>query len=189
MTPVVSRVSPVMKATRVTIRMQRLPEFYMVNVVLILSIVSLMSMLAFAMPFEDVGDRTSCVLTLMLTSVTFKFVLGTWLPRVPYHTYLDVYVIGEMILLVVNSFLAVVPYQTHRVFGDAALDPDVINLYCALVMAGSIVFLLVAWLLGAYLRCHGNFAVTVQILPNRNWYAFRFYGLAHFLQSAGGVGG
>ena len=43
---------------------------------------SLLGLLAFSMPVDDIGSRVNTLLTLVLTSVAFKFVLDSALPKV-----------------------------------------------------------------------------------------------------------
>ncbi len=43
----------------------------------------------FAIPIEDVADRLSVIITLLLTSTAFKYVITEKLPRIDYPTQLD----------------------------------------------------------------------------------------------------
>eukprot|EP01106_Pelomyxa_sp_JSP_P005401 TRINITY_DN18559_c0_g1_i1.p1 TRINITY_DN18559_c0_g1~~TRINITY_DN18559_c0_g1_i1.p1 ORF type:complete len:123 (-),score=9.10 TRINITY_DN18559_c0_g1_i1:34-402(-) len=60
-------------------------------------------------PPEDGTDRFGLNLTLVLTAVTFKYVISSYLPKTTYLTLLDSYVIigfTELFLLVVENFVA-----------------------------------------------------------------------------------
>ena len=47
---------------------------------------------AFALPPTELSDRAGIVLTLLLTTVAFKFAFAASLPKVPYFTVIDIYV-------------------------------------------------------------------------------------------------
>jgi heme/copper-type cytochrome/quinol oxidase subunit 2 len=76
-----------------------------------------LSFTAFAIPREDLGDRMSIVLTLLLTAVAFKLVIADSLPKVSYFTALDTYMNAMFLLLfmVCLSWLA-----CHHAFGVQA---------------------------------------------------------------------
>jgi hypothetical protein len=80
--PLVLRDNPKTKATHVHLQIQRLPGFYIQNVVITMYVLSLLGPLAFVMDISDVGSRVGNVLTLILTAVAFKFVLAGALPKV-----------------------------------------------------------------------------------------------------------
>ena len=58
-----------------------------------------LSFTAFAIPREELGDRMSIVLTLLLTAVAFKLVIADALPKVSYFTALDKYMNAMFALL------------------------------------------------------------------------------------------
>lgn len=82
LSPVVERISPEAKFTRVSLRVRRVPDYYIMNVVLVMFGLSLLGLLSYRMEISDVANRVIILLTLILTSVSFKFILAGSLPKV-----------------------------------------------------------------------------------------------------------
>lgn len=61
----------------------------------------------FAIPIEDVADRLSVIITLLLTSTAFKYVITEKLPRIDYPTQLDYYMLTGMFLLLLQGLFHV----------------------------------------------------------------------------------
>ena len=80
-------------------------SFFMSNVVLLLSLISFLALGPFCVPQTEIGDRMSIIFTLLLTAVTFKFVVSQSLPRVPYQTLLDQYVLACIIYIFAMSVI------------------------------------------------------------------------------------
>jgi len=81
------------------LRIERNPWYYLANVVVPLFLIVMLSMCAFALPVSDLSDRMSVVLTLVLTSVAFKYVVAGYLPKMSYMTFLDKYVLISFVML------------------------------------------------------------------------------------------
>lgn len=77
----------------------RKSSFYTYNVMMIMSGICAISFTAFAMPTEDLADRLSVVLTVLLTAVAFKLVIADSLPKIAYWTGLDKYLNFNLLLL------------------------------------------------------------------------------------------
>ena len=73
--------------------------YYSWNVFLPTFMLTLMSVATFAVPAGDVADRLGVILTLVLTSVAFKFIVAQSLPKIPYNTCLDWYVLISFVIL------------------------------------------------------------------------------------------
>lgn len=84
---------------------ERRAAYYMWNIGLPNFLLSLLVFTSFAIERQDLADRLSVTLTLVLTSVAFKYMVSQELPRISYLTLLDVYV------LVSFTFLALVGGQ------------------------------------------------------------------------------
>uniref|UniRef100_A0A7S2V206 Neurotransmitter-gated ion-channel ligand-binding domain-containing protein n=1 Tax=Fibrocapsa japonica TaxID=94617 RepID=A0A7S2V206_9STRA len=67
----------------------RKPEHILWNVMVIMALVGFMSFSTYALNPSDLGDRQACVLTLLLTTVAFKYVTIQMMPEVPYVTLMD----------------------------------------------------------------------------------------------------
>jgi hypothetical protein len=72
------------------------------NVILPIFIISSTTCAAFAVPAEEVADRCSITLTILLTTVAYKYVVVEKLPEISYLTFLDKYIMtvlsGQILL-------------------------------------------------------------------------------------------
>jgi len=73
--------------------------YYLWNVFLPTFLITLMSVTTFSVPLEDVSDRCGVILTLVLTSVAYKFIVSQGLPKISYCTFLDSYVMISFLFL------------------------------------------------------------------------------------------
>jgi hypothetical protein len=80
------------------IYLQRDPRCYFWNIAFFILLITLASMYAFQLEPQDVSGRASIFLTLLLTSVGYKQLISTWLPRKPYLTFLDKYIITSFLV-------------------------------------------------------------------------------------------
>ena len=76
---------------------------------------------------DDVGGRMETNLTLLLTAVAYKYVVSEWLPKTPYLTVLDIFIILSLLVLVLNTVVS----ACADLFGEYALWAD---LACAAVV-------------------------------------------------------
>eukprot|EP00794_Sanderia_malayensis_P009794 gene9794-10793_t len=95
-----------------TFSIRRKFAFFVRNILVMITMLSLLSLAPFCVAETEVGDRLSIIFTLLLTAVTFKFVISQSLPRVAYETRLDKYVLANMAyILIITIILGV----SHRV--------------------------------------------------------------------------
>ena len=80
-------------------------SFFISNVVVLLAIISFLALGPFCVPQSEIGDRLSIIFTLLLTAVTFKFVVSQSLPRVSYQTLLDQYVLSCIVYIFAMSVI------------------------------------------------------------------------------------
>jgi len=78
----------------------RHPGFYLLNLYLPTLLIASCSFVAYAMLPENFAGRSSILVVLLLTIVAFKQVVGQYLPRLPYLTYLDRYTLAGLGLVV-----------------------------------------------------------------------------------------
>ena len=97
----------------------RRPQYYLSNIASPVMILTVMSFLSFVVESDgsklSIADRLSVTLTLLLTSVAYKFVVASSLPQVSYLTYLDFYVLtcfGVQVLIALLNVLF--PYLEYR---------------------------------------------------------------------------
>lgn len=179
-----------LQVVHVNLQIQRQSRFYVQNVVFMMFGLSVLGLLSYAMPTDDIGDRVNTLLTLILTSVAFKFILASSLPKVPYNTMIDHYVMLATGSLIITAFLSVVPQYVHLLSGGRMSQDDavMVNVYTAAISGALVISSFFGWLLVSRIivwRSTQN-SQPVRLLPGKNWYSFR-YNLPHFLvQRKGG---
>ena len=77
----------------VHIYVQREARYYLINVCLFVWMFTQGTGVAFTFAAKSQPDKLSNLLTLLLTTVAYKIVVAGWLPRKPYSTLIDVYVL------------------------------------------------------------------------------------------------
>jgi len=106
-------------------------QYYLWSIAFVACMITTLGLLPFALPASDIGGRLSISLTLLLTAVTFTFVVADSLPKVAYLTLLDKYVIFNFMCL---YFVAV----ENGVVGNLADEiRDVIDQYAMYVVSAS----------------------------------------------------
>ena len=91
----------------------RNPGYVMWNVMFIMALVGFFSFATYVLDPSEVGDRQAVVLTLVLTTVAFKFVTMSMMPPdIPYLTMLDVVIYSCMML---QAFMLLFVCITSRV--------------------------------------------------------------------------
>lgn len=78
----------------------RRPQFFIFNVIIILMALCSLCFASFAVSQELTPNRLQLTFTLILTCVTFKFVVSKTLPKISYLTCVDKYILGSMIILI-----------------------------------------------------------------------------------------
>jgi hypothetical protein len=97
--PTIQRNKIAHKATTVTLQVKREPAYFVNNIVAIMTMLSLLGMVVFALPADSLNDRVGVILTLLLTAVAFKLVISDSIPKVGYSTLIDRFVLGNMVYL------------------------------------------------------------------------------------------
>ena len=106
----------------ITLPMLRRHRFYVTNVMAIMSAICFLAFTSFALATEQLAERSSIVLTLLLTAVAFKLVISDSIPKVGYFTVMDYYMNGMFVLLFVISIengIGAAIYQIYPAFADA----------------------------------------------------------------------
>ncbi|CDS42224.1 gamma aminobutyric acid receptor subunit [Echinococcus multilocularis] len=108
----------------VTCRAARRPGYFYWNVFLIMFMISGLSFATFAVSPDKAELRLRLSFTLILTSVTFKYVITQSLPRISYLTYMDKYVLMSLAILCVISIwhavIAILPVNAMSSVDDIA---------------------------------------------------------------------
>ena len=110
----------------VEIPIERIPEYYVKNVMAVMCAITVLSFSAFGIVSDDLASRLSVVLTLLLTAVAFKIVIADSLPKVGYSTVMDVYVNALFVFMVLvaiqNCFATAIIRGTSFSFHDNTID-------------------------------------------------------------------
>ena len=96
---------------RLTVR--RIPTYYIVNVAAPMSLLAITSLLMFKLPAPDVNDRMALSLTLLLTAVAYKLVTAGMTPEIGYLTFLDQFVLGCCLLILLTVFIGAFSDDAH----------------------------------------------------------------------------
>ena len=97
------------KSTTISIHVERLSRYYLMNIIVVMLMLSTLSFVVFALPSTGLNDRISVHLTLLLTAVAFKLVIADLIPKVGYSTLLDKFVLGNMGFLFISTILCTIP--------------------------------------------------------------------------------
>ena len=123
----------------ITLPMLRRHRFYVTNVMAIMSAICFLAFTSFGLPTEQLADRSSIVLTLLLTAVAFKLVISDSIPKVGYFTVMDYYMNGMFALLFAISIengIGAAIYNIYPIFSEA---------YANQIEAGTFLAVLVLW--------------------------------------------
>ena len=117
----------------------RRPFFYAMNVMVPVMLINVLTAGAFAIPYEDLADRLSVSVTMVLTSVAFKLHLATLLPALSYLTALDYFVIVSFVFGVLVALENIVAQK----FWTKEQDALAATAFLGALAAGTVA--LVAW--------------------------------------------
>merc|ERR1712013_264177 len=93
----------------IRLRVKRLPAFYFGNIVFPNFLIVAGAFASFAVPADEIADRLSVTVTLMLAAVAFMFIVSTMLPKVSYLTIMDYYILvgfGLLMLMIAENAIA-----------------------------------------------------------------------------------
>ena len=92
----------------VRLKVERKWKIYVVNIVLLLFALTGLSLSAFYLNYEQLGERLGLLITLILTSIAYSIVIQDKLPNVSYLTFMDKYILTSyafLIVIVIESVL------------------------------------------------------------------------------------
>eukprot|EP00457_Paulinella_chromatophora_P004648 gb/GEZN01004660.1/.p1 GENE.gb/GEZN01004660.1/~~gb/GEZN01004660.1/.p1 ORF type:complete len:572 (+),score=67.05 gb/GEZN01004660.1/:67-1782(+) len=114
---------------RISAVIRRKSGFWAWNVVLPLYLITATASACFAVPQTQVADRASITLTMMLTTVAYKYLIAGNLPNISYLTLIDKYVLLCLILQVcfVVATVIIGSIATNRQYKNMLKDPDYIH--------------------------------------------------------------
>lgn len=164
-TPMPTNFSPKISATCYS---SRRPGYYIFNAYLLIFLITTSSLTIFSINPKLPQSRLQTSYTLLLTSVSFKWVINRYLPTVSYLTSLDKYAIGCI------SYLCLCCVW-HAVVGTFWSNTEAVRLDLWLLIACAVLLLLiniwvVLWFIFAYRRIKRLQAEEVQFLKNLESY-------------------
>ncbi|CAF1193464.1 unnamed protein product [Rotaria magnacalcarata] len=106
--------------------------YYIWNAYFLIFLITSAALCTFAIPPSNTQGRLQITCTLLLTSVTFRWVVNKSLPPISYLTALDVYAISSIVALcIINVFHGVISYfyytQIYLASSQPSLTPQAIN--------------------------------------------------------------
>lgn len=117
-------------------RASRRPGFFIWNIFLVMLFICSLAFATFTVELALPQNRLQLSFILLLTTITFKFVVSQTLPRISYLTYLDKYILTSMgILCAVCVWHSIVPVLKYNMKLAETVDR------CAFVILGSIYFM------------------------------------------------
>lgn len=82
---------------KIRLHVKRQYGFYLYNVASIMCLITALTFTSFAVGVDSIGDRIQITLTLLLTSVAFKYYVQQFVPTVSYLTLMDKYILSCMV--------------------------------------------------------------------------------------------
>ena len=128
--------------------------YYLYNIALTEALLVLLSTTAKIVPLDEFADRMSISLTLLLTSIAFKFVVAEKLPNLSYQTHLDKFILWGFVLQVMfifaSALAALLSKRASSFLEREGIDVNIVDDWLNAVPAGlvGIYFVYFALLLG-----------------------------------------
>jgi hypothetical protein len=94
----------------IVVHVRRVPDFYVFNVIVVNFVITFMTGAAFVYSPDDFRGRADIQFTILLTSVGYKKSTTSWLPHKSYLTFLDKYIIVNIMfqfVVIAQSFCAI----------------------------------------------------------------------------------
>mmetsp|Transcript_32744 Transcript_32744/g.63130 ORF Transcript_32744/g.63130 Transcript_32744/m.63130 type:complete len:393 (-) Transcript_32744:9-1187(-) len=95
---------------RARIHIAREYSYYLYNIVFMVVMLCSMTFGVVCIPPDDLGDRSSMVLTIILTCVALKLTIAECTPKIPYLTIMDKFLVSQMgiiyVMFCMNCFVA-----------------------------------------------------------------------------------
>jgi len=99
---------------KVEVQLVRNYGYYLTKILSILVLIIACSWIVFWLDCSDLSGRTGISVTLFLAAITFTFVIGTNLPRISYHTFIDAYLFTSYIYIVLSIVLNLLIAEVHK---------------------------------------------------------------------------
>ena len=127
----------------VTVQAFRSPGFFYWNAVLPIFLITLASLGPFVIDYKIPQSRLPSTATMLLTSVSFRWIVGRLLPTVSYLTSLDKYSLASMMLITFMLFYHAIIAAVYHYFSEEFIyrvDKFAFLLFCALILVKQVIF-------------------------------------------------
>ena len=185
LTPKIERCSHMQ--TKIELRVKRMAQYYVTNVIGILAMLTLLVLTVFAVPVDDLADRMGIVLTLLLTAVAFKFVVADTVPKVGYSTQLDRYMLLNMAFLFFSALVCTAVFlvkyyneadEEEGGSGDVYEDEVAgmsLNQFSMIASGGVFAVINLLWFFGViFAKKEVKDGSPVKLVDKQVWYYFAF---------------
>eukprot|EP00440_Ansanella_granifera_P007936 gb/GFBE01008584.1/.p1 GENE.gb/GFBE01008584.1/~~gb/GFBE01008584.1/.p1 ORF type:complete len:412 (+),score=78.02 gb/GFBE01008584.1/:1-1236(+) len=146
-TPQENYLEDVFQVVKVHVYALRHARFYIVNIMVPMFVFVLFAATSFCVPREEVADRLSVSLMLVLVSVAFRFTVPTPLPPIGYFSLLDWHTAN------CNAFITLIVAENAvagKLFGPDARSDKSEGMLCGIILG---VFVLLDGMLSAVIFC------------------------------------
>ncbi|QDZ18215.1 ligand-gated ion-channel protein [Chloropicon primus] len=97
-----------------TIVVERVTSYYMLNFTLVVALLTIMSWVSFFLPPQDLNDRATLSLTIILALNVFQLIMNDNLPETGYLTPLSIFIIGSTFFASFATVESVVVFVLQR---------------------------------------------------------------------------
>eukprot|EP01083_Nonionella_stella_P313733 1127500_1 len=130
----------------IRLKIKRKWQVYVINIVLLLCALCGLSLCAFYLNHEQLGERLGLLITLILTSVAWSIVIQDKLPNVAYLTFIDKYILASYLFLICvmieSVWVSTIDDEEKRE------NVDILLFYIAACLW--IIFMAIVWIVYAY---------------------------------------
>mmetsp|Transcript_8024 Transcript_8024/g.15769 ORF Transcript_8024/g.15769 Transcript_8024/m.15769 type:complete len:180 (-) Transcript_8024:159-698(-) len=115
-------------------------SYYLYNIVFMVVMLCSMTFGVVCIPPDDLGDRSSMVLTIILTCVALKLTIAECTPKIPYLTIMDKFLVSQMgiiyVMFCMNCFVARVLVPRYPSETVQNIDDFLSAIWMSLFIAG-----------------------------------------------------
>jgi len=87
-----------------TLQLRRHSRNYLYNIIIPTAALVSLAFCSFTVPLNEVADRASITLTLLLSIIAYKLIIKDELPKVNFLTLIDIYILASMTIVAMIAF-------------------------------------------------------------------------------------
>jgi len=138
---------------QVQLKIERRHLFHVIQTFGVTTLITWVSACPLALPIDLVAQRLSAYAIGVLTLVKYKYTISHQLPQVPYSTFADVYLLGQIFTIVALAIESLAVYRLSEV--------KVVEKYAELVEVVSLIIVMVFWTV--------VFLYTYKLKKRKDW--------------------